>query len=894
MRLLFFLGLLLISSTSFAQTIFVNEYFNNSNKETEWVELVTTEDIDLRGFKLRDHTGSGNTSSPLVFESVGLWENVPAGTIVVIIGANISEAEDFDASDGLIVVKATNTTYLTGNQFNLGGSSDAVHVLDASDNHIHGISHGDNNASSLPSPKSHYSGSLSSGESLGYLGTTQISDLGNDSSIDEISSPTFGAGNDTDNTNFIISLRAPNEEPTIKVSVNGTPIADGDGIDFGAVFLTEEESITVQIDNLGENVLTIDDVLVSGEEFSISSALNSTQIQRNNPQSFTISFSPTSDGQKTGALIIESNDAENDSLNFILNGLGLVEGATTPISEVRDLAAGTVVSVAARVTVANEFEGPSYFQDQTGGLSIYEPDFHTAVQRGDSVQITGPMSEFGNTQNGPGLIQISGDDVTFKIIETDRVEVIPDTITISQMVESTQSKLIAIKDLTFTDGGGAFQGNRNYVASDGTGSVEIRIDNNTNMVGADIPTEPITLIGVVSRYGGVVQILPRDVDDLTIDINTDKPGDEYTNDQTFDIVTWNIEWFGSQSNGPTDVDLQIQNAATVIDTMDADIYALQEISNSSAFNSLMSLLDGYSGFIAPIDQTQKTAFIYKTETVDSLTASFLNANWSRSDSWAFGRYPYEFICRVTINGERETLYITNIHAKALGDEESYDRRVVDAQDLKNYLDTQRSATQTILLGDYNDYVLQTTYDGSTVSPYRNFINDESDYKIVTSSLEAKGLTSYSSFSMLDHIMITNELFESHIDGAESIENVTYLGNYLSTTSDHFPVKTRFIWGTPTSVEFDEKPVEFDLEQNYPNPFNPSTTISFNLNTNQTVSLRIYSVLGQLVAAPIQNQTYASGRHSIVFDASTLSSGTYFYQIQLSDGTMMTKSMTLIK
>ena len=117
--------------------------------------------------------------------------------------------------------------------------------------------------------------------------------------------------------------------------------------------------------------------------------------------------------------------------------------------------------------------------------------------------------------------------------------------------------------------------------------------------------------------------------------------------------------------------------------------------------TLVSKLDGYRGFIAPISQTQKTAYIYKTSVVDSLSAAFISTNWSQSSSWASGRYPYEFIVRATINGESKTLFLLNIHAKALSDVDSYNRRFDDIAELKDLLYAQRSASNLIFMGDFN-------------------------------------------------------------------------------------------------------------------------------------------------------------------------------------------------
>jgi hypothetical protein len=71
---------------------------------------------------------------------------------------------------------------------------------------------------------------------------------------------------------------------------------------------------------------------------------------------------------------------------------------------------------------------------------------------------------------------------------------------------------------------------------------------------------------------------------------------------------------------------------------------------------------------------------------------------------------------------------------------------------------------------------------------------------------------------------------------------------------------------------------YSLDQNYPNPFNPSTSISFSLPVDSKVSLKVFDILGQ-EAAVIVNALLNAGSHSYNFNASSLNSGVYFYQIE---------------
>lgn len=86
--------------------------------------------------------------------------------------------------------------------------------------------------------------------------------------------------------------------------------------------------------------------------------------------------------------------------------------------------------------------------------------------------------------------------------------------------------------------------------------------------------------------------------------------------------------------------------------------------------------------------------------------------------------------------------------------------------------------------------------------------------------------------------------------------------------------------------------EFELFQNYPNPFNPSTSISWQLPVSSHQALKIYDVLGNEVAVLV-DEFREAGYHSVIFDASGLSSGIYFYTLQ-TEGFIQTKKLLLMK
>jgi hypothetical protein len=94
------------------------------------------------------------------------------------------------------------------------------------------------------------------------------------------------------------------------------------------------------------------------------------------------------------------------------------------------------------------------------------------------------------------------------------------------------------------------------------------------------------------------------------------------------------------------------------------------------------------------------------------------------------------------------------------------------------------------------------------------------------------------------------------------------------------------------VEIELQPAQYALYQNYPNPFNPSTTIRFSLPETKKVRLTIYNILGEQIAALV-NESMEAGFYNIKFDGSNYSSGVYIFMLE-GDDFIQSRMMHLVK
>ncbi len=275
---------------------------------------------------------------------------------------------------------------------------------------------------------------------------------------------------------------------------------------------------------------------------------------------------------------------------------------------------------------------------------------------------------------------------------------------------------------------------------------------------------------------------------------------------TFDVGSWNVEWFGDAANGPTNEPLQLANVRDVIGGADLDLWGMIEVVSTSQFQSLVAQLPGYAGFLANDPSVangaayysdfgnaeQKVGLLYKTSVATVLGASVILTQY---DADFAGRPPLEVRLRVTLGGSTEDVVVVVMHPKCCTDSTSYQRRVNAANALKAYLDATWPSKKVWVIGDYNDDV-DTSISTGKASPYQNFVSDSARYLVPTKALSDARIASTVSYTdTIDHHTVSDEVAATYVAGSAEVYRVdAYISGYGTSTSDHYPVLTRYNFG----------------------------------------------------------------------------------------------------
>jgi hypothetical protein len=148
------------------------------------------------------------------------------------------------------------------------------------------------------------------------------------------------------------------------------------------------------------------------------------------------------------------------------------------------------------------------------------------------------------------------------------------------------------------------------------------------------------------------------------------------------------------------------------------------------------------------------------------------------------------------------------------------------------------------------------------------------------------------------VFITTNYGTSWTELADGLPNTVamHLDYHQSSNKLRIGTHGRSVWEMVNPVRVinyqNNSPEAYRLSQNYPNPFNPLTIINYELPRSGFVSLKVFDILGREVKS-IVNEVQSAGTYTVQLDASSLSSGIYFYTLR-SGGFAETKKMIVAK
>lgn len=280
---------------------------------------------------------------------------------------------------------------------------------------------------------------------------------------------------------------------------------------------------------------------------------------------------------------------------------------------------------------------------------------------------------------------------------------------------------------------------------------------------------------------------------ITNPVITDSTYLAFGTDSTFDIVTWNIQTY--PKNDPETSNL----LRTLLSGLKVDCIAIQEVKNISAFHALISQIPELSYSLASFgDGYTRAAIVYNhyTVQVDSVATIFVGM------SNPFPRPPL----LMKIRWHNREMIVINLHLKAYGDNtidelnpnDEEVRRRYACQLLDQYIVNNFSDSKVIVLGDWNDQI----HEPEQTNVFMSFLSKPEEYYFADMSIAQNlnaGNYSYPRMSShIDHILITDELFDAFEDSGRYVRTIRiedYIAggwnNYYNYISDHRPVGARF-------------------------------------------------------------------------------------------------------
>lgn len=257
---------------------------------------------------------------------------------------------------------------------------------------------------------------------------------------------------------------------------------------------------------------------------------------------------------------------------------------------------------------------------------------------------------------------------------------------------------------------------------------------------------------------------------------------------TFDLATWNIEFFPKDPSTPALV-------ADIVTSMDLDVVVVEEIASEDAWSELVARLPEHEGLLSPHvyspGEYQKLGVLYRKGLVTPGPLRLL----FQGDTGPFPRPP--ITVPITVNdGVHAPLQLSliGVHLKAGTTTDDRSRRIDALATLETYLRGQVDGgyeDDIVILGDFNEVLT----DAASQAVFGDLYSDPTRYKIQTRSYAQSGGITYLGFGGrdLDHIITTSALEPELSNGGELVvlRLDQMFGGYDPLLSDHLPVVLKF-------------------------------------------------------------------------------------------------------
>ena len=200
------------------------------------------------------------------------------------------------------------------------------------------------------------------------------------------------------------------------------------------------------------------------------------------------------------------------------------------IADARNQAIGQTVTITGVATNGPELGPIRYIQDATAGLPAYGSNL-SSIQRGDSVTATGVLFEFS------GLLELSPTN-SYTILGQGTLPQ-PLLIPITSANESLEGQLVQIDNVTFVQSGVFANGSSTVQITDGSNTLDVRINGSTDIDGTAVPTGPVSIVALLGQFNANHQLIPRDLNDISPyvaparEINIKLGGNNVLNNETY-------------------------------------------------------------------------------------------------------------------------------------------------------------------------------------------------------------------------------------------------------------------------------------------------------------------------------------------------------------------------